>query len=100
MSTVRGVATLTIGAALVLGTVAGPASAEVDRQVILIVPPGMSYEEALDDPLLTGLARSGGIALMTTSGDTQHRAQAAISLGAGRSAAAAPRGPARFAETG
>jgi hypothetical protein len=95
----RGVLWLAIGVGAALGATAGPAAAAVDRQVILIVSPGVPYEDALDDPFLGDLARGGGIGLMTTSGDTQHRAQAGVSLGAGRSAAAAPRTPVLFAET-
>jgi hypothetical protein len=90
---------LALGIVLALGAPAGPASADVERQVILIVSPGMSYEGALDDPLLGDLAGDGGIGLLTTSGDTPHRAQATVSLGAGRSAAGAPRGPVLFTET-
>ncbi len=92
-------ASILLGLALSIGALATPASAAVDRQVILIVTPGVPYEEALRDPLASDLARSGGLGLMTTSGEAHHEAQAAVSLGAGRSASGAPRGPVLFAET-
>ncbi|MGH2692094.1 MAG: hypothetical protein ACRDHM_06290 [Actinomycetota bacterium] len=87
---------------LALGSVLAtmPAEAQVDRQVILVMMPGVSYETALRDPLLRDLAGHGGIGLMTTSGEAQTPTQAAVSLGAGRSADGAPPGPVSFEAVG
>lgn len=92
-------ASLLLGLVLAVAAPAMPASAAVERQVILIITPGEPYEETIRDPLASDIARSGGIGLMTTSGDAQHHAQAGVSIGAGRSAAGAPRGPVLFTET-
>lgn len=88
--------------ALALATtiIATPAVAAADRQVILVVTSGVSYEDALRDPLLGALAGHGGIGLMTTSGGAERGSRAAVSLGAGRSADGAPSGPVPFEEAG
>src|SRR5687768_3328655 len=87
--------------ALAALSLSSPATAQgVDRQVILVVTHGMTYEAALRDPILGELAGHGGIGLMTTAGDGQTPLQAAISLGAGRSADAAPTDPLEYEEVG
>ncbi|MGH2661085.1 MAG: hypothetical protein ACRDHS_15880, partial [Actinomycetota bacterium] len=65
---------------------------------MLVVTAGRSYEDVLQDPILAGLSRRGGLGLMTTSGGDQG-ARAAVSLGAGRSASDAPPGPVAFDES-
>lgn len=75
---------------------ATPVSAAPDRQVLLIVVPDRSYEQVLADPQLADLARSGGLALVTTSGRADLAARTAVDLGAGRSADDAPPGPVPF----
>lgn len=92
--------TAALGLALAATIVATPAAASVDRQVILVMTPGVPYEDALLDPLLRRLAGHGGMGLMTTSGEGQEPPEAAVSLGAGRSADGAPSGPVPFEETG
>lgn len=76
-------------AALVLAiasaVVSTPASATLERQIILILTPGRPYEDVLADLRLMSLTGAGGIGLLTTSGEAQGRTQAAVSLGAGRS---------------
>ena len=84
--------TLAISAALT----ASPAEAAVERQVVLVLMPGIPYEEALLDPAISDLAARGGIGLMTTAGDAQTAPQAAVSLSAGSSADGAPVGPVPF----
>ena len=90
----------TLGLALAWVPMTTPAEAQVERQVILVVMPGVPYEDALRDPLLRDLAGHGGIGLMTTSGEAPTPTQAAVSLGAGRSAEAAPPGPVPFEPVG
>ena len=87
---------------LALATVllAAPAEAATDRQVILVLMPGVPYEEALKDPAISELAAAGGIGLMTTAGEAQNAPQAAVSLSAGSSADGAPLGPVAFAFAG
>jgi hypothetical protein len=87
--------------ALAAAGVSSPAAAAAapDRQVIVILMPGRPYEDVLADMRLSDLTRSGGIGLLTTSGDAQGRTQAAVSLGAGRSADDAPEAIA-FEESG
>ncbi|MGH2723884.1 MAG: hypothetical protein ACRDI0_06395 [Actinomycetota bacterium] len=44
----------------------GPsASAQMARQVLLLLIPGLTYQEALSQPTLRELARTGGVALLT-----------------------------------
>jgi hypothetical protein len=50
--------------AAALAAVPGPAGAQTDRQVFVVMARGMSFPEALADPVTGGLARSGGIALL------------------------------------
>jgi hypothetical protein len=90
--------TLALGLALALGPV--PASAAPDRQVLLVVVAGRSYEQALRDPLLSELASAGGIGLLTTPGGADRASRTAVGLGAGRSAEDAPPGPVPFIERG
>jgi len=63
------------------------------RQVLLVLVPGLSYEEALGDPVLRALAAAGGVGLMTSSGGAGTPARTAVSVGAGASADDAPGGP-------
>lgn len=76
------------------------ASAGPDRQVLLLITGGRPYEEVLRDPIVGRLTGAGGIGLMTTSGGAERPAQAAVTIGAGRTAAAAPAGPVPFHEAG
>lgn len=61
-----------------------------------MVVPDRSYEQVLADPQLADLVRSGGLALVTTSGRADRAARTAVNLGAGRSAEDAPPGPVPF----
>ena len=74
-------ASLVLALLILAGT---PASAAPDRQAFLLVIPGISFEEALRDPLYSRLSRAGGIGLLTTSGEAASQDDAAASLGAGR----------------
>jgi hypothetical protein len=47
-----------------LAAVPGPAGAQTERQVFVVLAEGLSFPEALADPVTGGLARSGGIALL------------------------------------
>ena len=90
-----------LGLALTIGLATiSPVAAQSTRQVILVMMPGIPYEDALREPVLRDLARNGGIGLMTTSGDAQQPSQAAVSLGAGLPADDAPAGPVSFEEIG
>lgn len=90
---------LTLVATSLLGPTP-PASASPERQVVLIVVPGLSYGDALADPLLRRLARAGGIGLLTTSGGADLPARTAIGIGAGRPAPEMADGPVRIREEG
>lgn len=62
------------------------ASAAPDRQVLLLLLDGVSYERALEEPVLASLAAAGGIGLMTTrvgGGEEPTATSAAATLGAG-----------------
>jgi hypothetical protein len=59
---VRAGAALFLAAALATGP--GPATAQTQRQVFVVVAEGMSFPEALVDPVTGSVARSGGIALL------------------------------------
>jgi hypothetical protein len=85
-----------VGLALALILAPTPASAAMDRQVVLVVVPDLPYGRALTDPMLSLLAGAGGIGLMTTSGRAYDPARTAVNLGAGRSAEDAPGGPIPF----
>lgn len=88
------------GLAVAVALTISPAAGQETRQVILVMMPGIPYEEAIREPILRDLARNGGIGLMTTSGEAQHPAQAAVSLGAGATADAAPDETVSFEEIG
>jgi hypothetical protein len=47
-----------------LAAVPGPAGAQTEGQVFVVMAEGLSFPEALADPVTGGLARSGGIALL------------------------------------
>jgi hypothetical protein len=81
-------------------TLAAPASAAPDRQVLLVVVPELSFERALVEARITGLAGAGGIGLMTTAGRAEDPARTAVNLGAGRSADDAPTGAVPFETAG
>jgi len=87
-----------LGLAVALGT--GTAAGAPQRQVILVVVEGTSYEELLGDPVVADLARAGGIGLMTTSGGADLASRTAVNLGAGRTAEGAPAGPVPFEAAG
>ncbi len=73
-------AAILLGVASSIAIPAMPASGAVDRQVILVVAPGLPFEDALREPLVGELARSGGIGLLTTSGEAEAEAAAAAGL--------------------
>ena len=89
-----------LGLALAPALLATPAEGQAGPQVILVVTPGVPFEDALRDPLLRNLAGHGGIGLLTTSGEAQSPTQAAVSLSAGRSADAAPVGAVSYEPLG
>ena len=94
MRPLRIVAVASAAVVAVAGT-SGPAQSTGRRQVVLVVTSGLSYEAALDDPLLEGISGAGGIGLMTASG-AHGPVGAAMTLGAGRGAGRAPAGPVPF----
>ncbi len=93
---------LALLAGLVLALAIGPGTAfgAPDRQVILVVLEGISYEEVLSIPLLSDLAGAGALGLMTTSGGADLASRTAVSLGAGGSVPKTPGGPVPFERSG
>jgi hypothetical protein len=81
--------------ALVLPTPSATAAPE--RQVLLVVVAEMSFGEALGHPILSRLAASGGVGLMTSAGRAGEPARTAVTLGAGVPADDAPDDPVSFA---
>lgn len=70
---------------MILGASPSVAAAEPpDRQVVLVVVPELGYGAALADPLVSELARAGGVGLLTTSGGADLAARTALAIGAGR----------------
>jgi hypothetical protein len=80
---VRGRRGLLLLAVLIL-LPAPPASSQPERQVLLFLLPDVSYQEALGDPVLSALARSGGIALMTNAARPGPESYEALGAGATR----------------
>jgi hypothetical protein len=74
---VRGARALPLALAALLGS---PASAQAvpERQAVLFLVDGLSYREALSDPVVGALARAGGIGLMTNAEDTPDEAERTI----------------------
>jgi hypothetical protein len=63
-----------------LALLSSPASARVvpDRQAFLFLVDGLSYRDALSDPVVGALARAGGIGLMTNAMDSTAEAERSI----------------------
>ena len=89
-----------LGVVLAITCPPSPAAAAVERQVLLVVTSGVSYQEALRDPVLRSVAEHGGIGLMTTSGGMETATRSAITISAGLPAEDAPAGPASFDTAG
>jgi hypothetical protein len=69
-------------AAAVLALVPIHADAAPRKQVLLFLLRDTTYEQAVADPVLTGLASRGGIGLMTSAGENGRDAY--VTIGAGR----------------
>ena len=82
-----------VALALAAGPAARPAGAQPapERRAILVLLPGVSYEDALANPVFAALGRLGGIGLMTTAGANDSANAGYVTLGAG-AVAGGPRG--------
>jgi hypothetical protein len=74
---VRGARALPLALIALLGS---PASARIvpDRQAFVFLVDGLSYRDALADPVVGALARAGGIGLMTNATETAAAAERTI----------------------
>jgi hypothetical protein len=87
---VRGAGAAFAALAILVGTPAHAAAQEPSRQVFLCLVDGVSYEDALTEPLLASIRGGGGIGLMTTLRGEERGAAAYLSIGAGVTAEALP----------
>lgn len=96
----RGAGAAFAALALLAGAPGRAVAQEPERQVLLFLVDGLSYEDALAEPLLAAIRGGGGIGLMTTLRGEERGAAAYLSIGAGVTADAVPAQPAATPDDG